>query len=132
MPTKPRQTINPKPTKDKPMPVIINKSDRTLTSRYTPKIKDDAGNPMAFFGFLPILLKDDGGIIDTLSRHTKLYTAVNGKKMDAPGDGCYLPESQSSVDIMWRQVMAFPEPVALYQRPTCRLSWTLVGTEPDD
>lgn len=114
------------------MPVIINKSDRSLRSKYTPKITDDAGHPMCYFAFLPILLKEDGSVIDTLSRHTKLYTAVNGKTMDKPGDGVYLPESQASIDLMWRQSMAFPEPVALYTRPTVRLAWTLVGTEPED
>lgn len=127
-----RQTKNPKPTKDCPMPIIINKSDRSLRSKYTPKITDDAGYPMCYYAFLPILLKEDGSVIDTLSRHTKLYTAVNGKTMDKPGDGCYLPESQSSIDTMWGQVMAFAEPCALYTRPTVRLAWTLVGTDPDD
>lgn len=131
MPAKFRQTINPKPTPENPMPVIVNKSDRTLTSRYTPKIVDSTGQPMAFFAFLPILRKEDGSILDTLSKSIKLYTAVNCKTMDKVSDGCYLPETQSSVDLMWKQVMAFPEPVALYQRPTSRLAWTLVGEEPE-
>ena len=131
MPAKYRQTKNPKPTEDCPMPVIINKSDRSLRSKYTPKITDVAGNPMAYYGFLSVLRTEDGKIIDTLSRHTKLYTAVNGKTMDKPGDGIYLPESQSSIDTMFKQTQAFPTPVCLYTRPTVRLAWTLVGEEPE-
>lgn len=113
------------------MPIIVNKADRSLTSKPRYSVKDIAGNPLCYYAFLPVLRKEDGTIIDTLPRHTKLYTAVNGKTMDTPGDGCYLPESQSSVDTMWQQAMAFPEPVCLYTRPTVRLAWTLVGEEPE-
>jgi hypothetical protein len=95
-----------------------------------PKITKIAGHPMAYFAFLPILRKEDGSIIDTLSQPTRLYTAVGGKI--ETGDGCYLPETPESVATMWEQAMSFPEPVALYMRGTRRLAWTLVGTDPDD
>jgi len=85
---------------------------------------------MAYFAFLPVLRKEDGSILDTLSQPTRLYTAVGGK-IDT-GDGCYLPETSESVATMWEQAMSFPEPVALYMSGTRRLAWTLLGTDPDD
>ena len=121
------QTRNPKPTLDNPMPVIINKgAGSTCANRYASK--GESGQLMCYYGFLSILRGEDGSVIDTLSRHTRLYTASNGT-LNKPDDGMFLPETQESVDLMWKMVMSFPEPVALYSRHTRRLAWKLVGVE---
>lgn len=124
MPAKYHRTINPKPTEECPMPVIIRK-DSGQTAISKARITDTTGHPMCYLGFLPLLRKDDGTIIDTLPHSTKLYSAVNGK-VGIPDDGVYLPECPSSVDLMWKMAGFFPQAVILFSRPTRRHAWTLV------